>query len=163
VSCGPEITPPSTGTAVEATTGDALLEFSYEGRGGQYDAWWTGCEAKHFFDSDGDSLCGILWDATGSSYGEQIQASGLVVRFAMQFTLKESTCGPAHPDAQDYELFFRVSLTEGDDGLVNVTWSYNSATPPANMFPWVSFAWDGEERPDEVGFEYRTEFEPSSN
>ncbi len=160
VVCGPTVQPGSSweGTSTEVYTGDAVLTFEYEERGGLFSADWSGCEAKHFFGPDGESECGILWSAEGTSYGEQVQPSGLVSRFRMEFLVEESSCGLAHHDAEDYELFFRVSLTEGDDGLISITWSEASNTQPANMEPWTTLEWDGKEQPDEVAFDYFTDF-----
>ena len=67
VVCGPTVQPGSSweGTSTEGYTGDAVLTFEYEERGGLFSADWSGCEAKHFFGPDGESECGILWSAEG--------------------------------------------------------------------------------------------------
>ena len=160
VSCGPTLAPGSAwaGVAVEAYTGSAAIEFDYEGRGGLFSADWTGCEAKHFFDEDGEVICGIRWAATGGSYGEQSLSTGQVAWFAMTFDIDQESCGADHPDSEDRAVFFRVTIPfEGD--VVGITWSDQVDTPASDMLPWVSPPYDNQgPMPDEVLLEYAIPF-----
>jgi len=163
VVCGPTVAPgDGWDVAAHVFTGSADIELEYDERGGLFAAVWSGCEAKHFYDATGEYLCGIRWEAVGDSYGEQVQTTQLVSRFAMEFTLAESTCGLAHPEAEDRSLFFRITVSSDGGATIPITWSPDVNTLPDDMFDWAVADWkESEPFPDLLELLYFTAFEAS--
>jgi hypothetical protein len=158
VFCGPtvEVGPEWTGGAAEVYTGEVEIDLNHAARGGAFSADWTGCEAKHFYDDQGEYICGILWDAYGPSYGEQLQSTRLISRFDMAFAMTENTCDSSHPDAGDRSTYFRLDLPYGGP-LLTVMWSGQVNTQPAQMHDWTTAPWtDDDETPEEIDFSYHT-------
>jgi hypothetical protein len=161
VSCGPDPDEPGPawdGVASASSTGHAEIDFEYGARGALFSAAWTGCEARHYFYESGEYRCGILWEASGASYGEQYGSSAVIVRFAMFMALSESTCGSSHPDAEDRDLYFRLSLPF-EDGEAELRWSNDESAPASQMPLWALVPWEGQGlEPDDVVLDYRTAF-----
>ncbi|MCO4771340.1 MAG: hypothetical protein KDA24_15000 [Deltaproteobacteria bacterium] len=161
VLCGPNVAPGSdwAGQSTSAYTGDARVTFDHDARGGFFGAQWTGCEAKHFFDADGEYVCGIKWSVVGPSYGEQYQTTRLVSRFAMGWVVDDNTCAPGDPEVSRPMDFYRITVPY-DSGSLVVLVSDDEATVPAQMDDWVELGWDGDgdDEPDMVEFDYSTPF-----
>jgi len=161
VFCGPTPSPASgTGEPLRVYTGlaDVLFKWEKDGaRGGVFSADWSGCEALHRYDSDGEYFCGILWTATGNSYGEQILSSGLVLRFEMSFELTKNTCGD-HPEAGYRETYFRLSLPF-EEHVARITYSSEPNTLPNNMETWAEASYESDDMfPELMELEYFTSF-----
>jgi len=164
VLCGLTVDPGVTpGEELAAYSGEAAIEFEHSLRGGFFDGTWTGCEAKHFFDAGGQYVCGIKWSVNGTSYGEQYQSTRLVSRFVQSFSLVENTCSPIHPDVFRPTTYYRITVPY-DEGTLEVLWSEDEGAFPNQMEDWTSLPWDGdgEEEPENIDFDYKTEFEPGS-
>ena len=158
VFCGPEVEigPDWAGGAAEVYTGDTRIDLNHAARGGAFSGQWSGCEAKHFYDDAGGYICGILWEAEGPSYGEQLQTTQLISRFDMTFEMTENTCDSSHPDAGDRWTYFRLVVPYGGP-LLTVTWSGQVNTQPDQMHDWATAPWaDDDETPDDVDFSYQT-------
>ena len=165
VVCGAEVDPgASPGQELAAYTGEASIALEHGLRGGWFDATWAGCEAKHFFDLNGDYVCGIKWTVSGPSYGEQYQSTRLITRFTMSFALDENTCSPIHPDVFRPAIYYRL-VVPYDEGTLEVLWSDDEGAFPNQMNAWVELPWDGEgeETPEDVAFGYSTPFVPGSS
>ena len=164
VFCGPNLIPgsDSAGQAVSVYTGDARVAFDHDARGGFFAAEWTGCEAKHFFDTDGEYVCGIKWSVNGVSYGEQYQATRLVTRFTMDWTLDDNTCAATDPEVFRIDDYYRITVPY-ESGTLEVLVSDDDSTVPAQMDEWAELPWDGagDDEPDLVEFDYATSFSPS--
>ena len=164
VFCGPDVDPGvSPGAELAAYTGEATVELEHGLRGGFFEGTWSGCEAKHFFDAGGTYVCGIRWDVTGDSYGEQYQSTRLVTRFSMSFSLAENTCSPIHPDVFRPTTYYRMTVPY-EEGTLEVTWSTDEGAFPNQMDEWFSLPWDGDddEEPELIEVEYSTAFEAGS-
>jgi|GEM_PF-2809736 len=161
VFCGPEVSPSAdqAGQALTVYTGDADVQFDHDARGGFFAAQWNGCEAKHFFDTDGEYVCGIKWTVAGPSYGEQYQTTRLVSRFTMDWTVADNTCAPTDPAVFRPDNYYRITVPY-ESGSLDVLVSANESTVPSQMDDWASVPWDGdgEDEPEEAQFEYATEF-----
>jgi hypothetical protein len=157
VVCGPGPADLSGDSSVY--TGAATVVFEYEARGGFFEAAWSGCEARHYF-VGGAYQCGIRWEATGTSYGEQFQATRLVSRFTMEFVVTDDTCGSWHPDSDRGVLYYRAAIPY-EDGELEIRWSVSQGEDPADMDIWAELPFEGQgDEPGSISFEYSTEPEP---
>jgi hypothetical protein len=164
VVCGPDGTEPPVNPSgpQSRTTGSAAVSFDHA-RGGSFSATWTGCEARHFFSTDGDYVCGVRWTVAGQSYGETVQQTRLVSRFTMDWSIDENTCAPNDPAAFRADDYYRL-IVPYEQGTLEVWISDNQSATPAQMDEWASLPWDGEgeEEPDDISFEYLTAFTTGS-
>ena len=161
VFCGPTPSPGSSGQSeplrVFTGLGDVLFDWDDEERGGVFGADWSGCEALHRFDRDGEYVCGILWTAMGTSYGEQILSQSLVSRFDIDFLLTDNTCGD-YPEAEDRQSFFRLELPF-DGAIAQILRSTEPNSLPAQMDEWASASIPIDDPfPDSLELEYFTQF-----
>jgi hypothetical protein len=161
VFCGPTPSPGSSrnpqALRVFTGLGDVLFDWDDEERGGVFGADWSGCEALHRFDENGDYVCGILWTAMGNSYGEQLLSESLVSRFDMDFLLTDNTCGDS-PEAEDRQSFFRLELPFSGD-VATIRRSTEPNALPAQMEEWASASIPADDPfPDSLELEYFTQF-----
>ncbi|MEE2827650.1 MAG: hypothetical protein VX498_00560 [Myxococcota bacterium] len=160
VQCGQATAPGPDwgGGPSRAYTGETSIVFERnEERGSVFSADWEGCEALHRFDEDGSYLCGIRWLAEGESYAEQEQTNQFLVRFDMNFTLDENTCGN-DPEAADRQIYFRLELPK-EEPVATILYSDKINTPPAGMEFWARTGYiPSVDLPERVDLLYTTEF-----
>jgi len=157
VFCGLDLASPG-GSDLTAVTGDADLDVDYGDGGPEFEATWTGCEARHYWTSDGDYVCGIRWDVDAEAYVTQRQASALVMRFRMDLVESNNTCFPGHPAGGDRTVYTRLRVPY-DDGELTLLRDDEPNTPPSNMADWAEVPWVGQgDEPEVIDFAYSTEF-----
>ncbi len=159
VFCGLELAAMGDG-ALTAVTGDAFVELDFGSGGPEFEALWSGCEARHWWDAAGNYVCGIRWDVASEAYVTQRQATALVMRFTATFTESDNTCYPGHPQGGDFTADFRLRVPY-DDGELELLRAPQPNTPPAQMQPWAELGWTGQgEEPADLDFAYDTGFTP---
>jgi hypothetical protein len=131
VSCGAEPAPGGleAGRQVHADSAEADWTFDHSSGDPPFTASWSGCHARHYFSADRSYLCGVRWDATGSSYVAQVQADDLVVRFEVERALTDDSCGLG---LGDDTVFYRAAVPI-DGGSILLLSSDAPFTPPAQM------------------------------